>query len=50
MEKLIRKKIALKKSQEAQSELPKKVDKSLKKEVDVPRSSFDYLEQTLQIA
>ena len=39
------KKIALKKSQ-----VPKKVDKSLKKEVDVPRSSFDYLEQTLQIA
>lgn len=44
------KKITLKKGQEAKSEIPKEIDKTLKKEVDVPRSSFDYLEQTLQIA
>lgn len=50
MEKLIMKKIALNKSQEAKSEIKKKDERTSKKEVDAPRLSIDYLEQTLQIA
>ncbi|CCY62145.1 MAG: hypothetical protein ACLSA2_09100 [Candidatus Gastranaerophilaceae bacterium] len=44
------KKIALNKSQEAKRDVKKEKDKTLKKEVNPPRLSADYLEQTLQIA